>query len=295
MSKKQRVRKAVIPVAGFGTRFLPATKAIPKELLPIIDKPVIQYIVEEAVASGIEEIIFVTSEHKNAIEDHFERNSGLETFLKQRQKDTELSTIQSLHQMAQFVYVHQDEPLGLGHAVLQAKDAVAGEPFIVFGGDDIIESTIPAAKQLIEVYEKYGGSVLGVVEVPKEAVNRYGVIDPLKQLEEGVTQIKDIVEKPKPHEAPSQLAAVARWLLTPEIFEELEQTKPGAGGEIQLPDGIRTLLKKQSVFAKVYNGTYRDCGNKVEYLKAIIAFSLQHPEMGEQLREYSKKYLDPIV
>lgn len=280
------VRKAVIPVAGMGTRFLPATKAIPKELLPVVDKPVVQYIVEEMVASGIEEIIFIISDDKRPIEEHFTTNHNLEAFLEKKEKREALQTVREISALANFVFVSQNEPLGLGHAVLQAKDAIGNEPFMVCGGDDIIEGDIPAAQQMIDVYNTYGGSVFGVMEVPKESVSRYGIIDPEEDLGNGVMKAKGVVEKPAPKDAPSNFGAGGRWLLTPEIFAELENTSPGAGGEIQLTDAIMSLMKTQAVYAKAYEGIYRDCGNKVEYIKTVISYALKHEEMGDEIAEY---------
>lgn len=280
------VRKAVIPVAGLGTRFLPATKAIPKELLPLGDIPVIQHIVQEAVESGITEIIFVTSEDKLNIEKHFERDHGLEATLKERGKEDLYESIHAIPEMAKFVYVHQREPLGLGHAVLQAKEVIDNQPFIVFGGDDVMEATVPVAKQLIDVYDQYNGPVIAVREVPVEDCDRYGVVDPEEQLSDTVTRLKGMVEKPAVDEAPSNLAVTGRWLLTPDIFEELESTTPGAGNEIQLTDAIMALFAKRQVYAKKYDGIYRDCGNKLEYLKAVVSFGMANPSFGEEFKEY---------
>ncbi len=279
------IKKAVIPVAGMGTRFLPATKALPKELLPIVDKPVIQYIVEEAVASGIEEIIFITNERKRAIEQHFTRNESLERILEEKEKVVQLEAVRKTTGLAKFVYVPQSEPLGLGHAVLQAKDLIGDEPFVVFGGDDVVEGA-PAAKELIETYEKYGGSVIGVMEVPKENCDRYGCVALSHDMGDAVYEIVDIVEKPPVDEAPSNLAAGGRWLLTPAIFDHLEETEPGAGGEIQLTDAIKSLMKEEKTYSKTYSGIYRDCGNITEYAKAVITFSLKDTVIGPALREY---------
>lgn len=282
-----KVKKAVIPVAGLGTRFLPATKALPKELLPIIDKPVIQYIVEEAVSSGIEEIIFVTNENKVAIENHFDRNSALECLLQQKEKHNELEAVKDISSLAEFIFIRQTEPLGLGHAVLQAKDIVGDEPFMVFGGDDVVEcDNKPAAQQLIDVYIKHSDPVIGVLEVAETAVNRYGIVDPEEDLGDGVVRVKDIIEKPDIDMAPSRLGVGGRWLLTPDIFEHLEKTKPGAGGEIQLTDAIRVLIKERDVYAKTYEGIYRDCGNKAEYVKATIAYAIKHEDLGDTVRQY---------
>jgi len=281
------VRKAVIPVAGLGTRFLPATKVMPKEMLPLVDKPVIQYIVEEAVASGIEEIVFVTSENKSAIEEYFHRNEGLEEILEKRGKQDSAASVRAVSDLAHFVFVEQPDPLGLGHAVLQAKDIIGDEPFVVFGGDDIVEGA-PAAKELIDVYERYGSSVIGVMQVPDESVGRYGIMDTAEDCGNGVVKLQGIVEKPSLADAPSRLGAGGRWLLTADIFPLLETTTPGEGGEIQLTDAIRSLLKKSDVYAKIMSGIYRDCGDKLEYAKASIAYALKHPDVGAGVREYIK-------
>ena len=282
------VRKAVIPVAGLGTRFLPATKAIPKGLLPLGDIPVIQHIVQEAVDSGIEEIVFISSEDQLAIERHFQRNAGLEATLEKRGKMEILESIKHIPDMAQFVYVNQQEPLGLGHAVLQAKEIIGDEPFIVFGGDDVMEADYPVAKQMIEVYEEHGGPVMAVREVPMEQVSRYGVVHPVAQLSDTVHELQGIVEKPPVEEAPSNLAVTGRWLLTPDVFDKLESTEPGAGGEIQLTDAILALFEDRKVFAKQYEGIYRDCGNKLEYLKAVVSYALHHEDFGPEMKEYIK-------
>ena len=284
MTKK--VRKAVIPVAGLGTRFLPLTKAIPKELLPLVDKPVIQHIVEEAANSGIEEVIFVVSQGKEGIRHHFDKNPELERILEERDKQAELASISELSNLAKFTFVHQHKPLGLGHAVLQAKEAVGNESFIVFGGDDVIEAEVPAARQLINVYEEHQSAVMGVIKVPKEAVSRYGIVDPAEDLGSYVVKVKDIIEKPELENAPSRLGVSGRWLLTPEIFDYLEKTEPGSGNEIQLTDAIHGLLKSQSIYAKEYEGVYWDCGNKLEYIKAMIAFALKNDEFSKDIKEY---------
>lgn len=282
----KKIRKAVIPVAGIGVRYLPQTKALPKELLPIVDKPVIQYIVEEAVRSGIEQIIFVNSQNKVAIENYFSRDRALEAILQQRGKQKEMEMIQAISNLAEFISVQQHEPLGLGHAVLQARDVVGDEPFLVFGGDDIVEGDTPAAQQLIDVAMEYDAPVIGVMPVSRESVDRYGVIAVAEQKSDTVTRLSDIVEKPSPEEAPSLLAVGGRWLFTADIFACLEQTKPGAGGEIQLTDAIRQLLTHTPVYAKQYSGVYHDCGNKTEYIKTMIAFALRHPEIGPAIHEY---------
>lgn len=283
-----KVRKAIIPVAGMGTRFLPATKAIPKELLPLVDKPVIQYIVEELRESGIEEIIFITNESKIAIQKHFERDEPLECVLHEKEKQAELEAIKECTLLARYVFVPQNEPLGLGHAVLQARDLINDEPFVVCGGDDVIESDVPAAQQLIDVYEKYGGSVIGVQEVPRDQVDQYGIVDPETQKEDDVVEIQGIIEKPSPADAPSTLAACGRWLLAPSIFRYLEGTAPGAGGEIQLTDAIKEMIKHEDVYARTYDGIYRDCGNKAEYVKAVVAYALKNEQTKDQLTTYLK-------
>jgi UTP--glucose-1-phosphate uridylyltransferase len=281
-----QVRKAVIPVAGFGTRFLPATKAMPKEMMPVIDKPVIQYIVEEAVASGIKEIIFITSANKRAIEDHFDKSFELEYLLKQKGKTEELEEMIRISQMAKFIYTRQSEPLGLGHAILCAKHLIGDEPFVVCSGDDIVDSKIPAVKQLIDVYEREKSSVVGVFEVPKDEVSRYGVVDPINSIDDGVVEIKGLVEKPENEEAPSNLAIGGRYVFTPQIFDALGNTKPGKGGEVQLTDGMNILAQEQKFFACRYEGTYHDCGNKLNYLKTTIKFALRDPNIGPELKDY---------
>lgn len=283
------VKKAVIPVAGMGTRFLPATKAIPKELLPLVDKPVVQYVVEEAVASGIEEIVFVTSAHKGAIEKYFSKDEALESFLAEKGKEVERAAVERVSTLATFTFVEQDTPRGLGHAVLQAKEAIGNEPFVVFCGDDVVSGDVPAAQQLIDCYTQNGGSVIGVIEVPSERINRYGVVDPEKTIDDTTMKLKGIVEKPSPEDAPSSFGAGGRWLLTPEIFGVLETTTPGTGGEIQLTDAILALMKDQPVFAKAYSGTYHDCGNIVEYAKAVIHHSLLHPETATEIHTYIRE------
>tara|TARA_B100001964_G_scaffold242859_1_gene318974 strand:- start:1083 stop:1940 length:858 start_codon:yes stop_codon:yes gene_type:complete len=282
-----KVRKAIIPVAGLGTRFLPATKAQPKEMLSLIDKPIIQYIVEEAVASGIEEIIFVTSSTKRAIEDHFDRNFELEYRLKQKKKQKELKEILDISDMAKFIYVRQKAPLGLGHAIYVAKEIIGDEPFAIFSGDDIIDSKIPAMKQLMKVYNKYKDIVVGVTRVDKKETAKYGIIDPLI-IDKKIVEIKKIVEKPEFQKAPSNLAVTGRYILTPEIFNILARGKKGAGGEIQLTDALAEHIKKRAGYACIYDGQYYDCGNKLEFIKAIINFGLKRPEFKKPLKKYLK-------
>jgi len=284
-----KVTKAVIPVAGFGTRFLPATKAQPKEMLTLVDKPVIQYIVEEAVASGIEDIVFITGQNKRAIEDHFDRNFELEYRLRQKNKTKILEEVMRISDIARFVYIRQKTPLGLGHAVLTAKDVIGDNPFVVLSGDDLIDADVPATKQLIDVFNRYQDSVIGALDVPKNLVDQYGIVKPRGQMVENVVEIEDIIEKPKIEDAPSTIGVTGRWLLTPDIFACLEKTKPGAGGEIQLTDGMRLLLKQRSMYACKLQGEYYDCGNKLEFLKATVNFGKKHEEVGKSFSEYLKK------
>jgi len=284
-----KVTKAVIPVAGFGTRFLPATKAQPKEMLTLVDKPVIQYIVEEAVASGIEDIVFITGQNKRAIEDHFDRNFELEYRLRQKNKTKILEEVMRISDIARFVYIRQKTPLGLGHAVLTAKDVIGDNPFVVLSGDDLIDADVPATKQLIDVFNRYQDSVIGALDVPKKLVDQYGIVKPRGQMVENVVEIEDIIQKPKIEDAPSTIGVTGRWLLTPDIFACLEKTKPGAGGEIQLTDGMRLLLKQRSMYACKLQGEYYDCGNKLEFLKATVNFGKKHEEVGKSFSEYLKK------
>ncbi|HEY0430527.1 MAG TPA: UTP--glucose-1-phosphate uridylyltransferase GalU [Pyrinomonadaceae bacterium] len=283
----QKVRKAVFPAAGLGTRFLPATKASPKEMLPLVDKPLIQYVVEEAVASGIESVIIVTGRGKAAIEDHFDVSFELETLLKERGKQTELKAMRAISSMARVSYVRQQEALGLGHAVLQARDLVGDEPFAVMLSDDIIDSETPALRQLLDVYEKYDAPVVAVFEVAGEAISRFGVIDG-EEVEAGVYKIKDMVEKPAFADAPSDLAIIGRYVLTPDIFDEIEKTTPGAIGEIQITDAMRSLLRKRPFYAVRFKGTRYDAGDKLGFLIATVQFALQHGELASQFREYLK-------
>jgi len=283
----QRVRKAVFPAAGLGTRFLPATKASPKEMLPLVDKPLIQYVVEEAVASGIESVIIVTGRGKAAIEDHFDISFELEKLLEERGKEAELKAMRAISEMARVSYVRQQEALGLGHAVLQARELVGDEPFAVMLSDDIIDAETPALKQLLDVYEKYNAPVVAVFEVAGEAISRFGVIDG-EQVEHGVYKIKDMVEKPPFAEAPSNLAIIGRYVLTPDIFEEIENTRPGAIGEIQITDAMRLLLKKRPYYAVRFKGTRYDAGDKLGFLIATVEFALKHEELAPEFREYLK-------
>ena len=288
-----KVRKAVIPAAGLGTRFLPATKAIAKEMLPIIDKPTIQFIVEEAIESGIEDIIIVTGKAKRPIEDHFDANVELELNLASKGKDELLALVEETTGI-NIHFIRQKRPLGLGHAVLQAKAFVGNEPFVVMLGDDIMEDEIPLTKQLINTYDETKASALAVMEIPKEDTDKYGVIAPNEQISDGLYDVSHFVEKPKPEVAPSNLAIIGRYLLRPEIFEILENQEPGLGGEIQLTDAIDTLNKTQRVFAHEFKGTRYDVGNKMGMLEANIQYGLKHPEIKEELVTYLKELVQTL-
>lgn len=283
----QRVRKAVFPAAGLGTRFLPVTKASPKEMLPLVDKPLIQYVVEEAVASGIESVIIVTGRGKTDIEDHFDVSFELEQLLRERGKEELLKEVRAISEMARVSYVRQREALGLGHAVLQAQDCVGDEPFAVMLSDDIIDSETPALKQLLDVYEKYGSPVIGTMQVKGEAISRFGALE-VDEVEDGVYKIKDMVEKPAFAEAPSDLAIIGRYVLTPDIFDEIKKTKPGAIGEIQITDAMRSLLKKRPFYAVRFKGTRHDAGDKLGFLIATVDFALKRPDLAPEFTEYLK-------
>jgi len=282
------IRKAIFPAAGLGTRFLPATKAQPKEMLVLVDKPVIQYGVEEAVASGVDNIVIVTGRGKNAIEDHFDVNIELESFLEQRGKKDQLAEVRKISQMIQLAYVRQGEPLGLGHAVLVTKALVGNEPFAVILGDDVIDATPPALRQMIDVFHRVGGPVLAVERVPMEHVSSYGVvaIDESSDFGPGVHRITDLVEKPRREEAPSNLAIIGRYILTPDIFPALEATASDRTGEIQLTNGLRRLLKDRPLYACEIKGVRHDTGNKLGFLKALVYFALRRPDLAEPFREY---------
>ena len=286
MSKK--VRKVVIPAAGFGTRFLPATKASPKEMLPIVDKPIIQYVVEQAVEAGIEEIIVVTGWHKRAIEDHFDTHFELEARLDKDGKVKELAEIRRISNLANFVYVRQKEPLGNGHAVLVAKDIVGDEPFLVMWGDEFFQASPVAPKQLIDAYEKYGAPVIAGVRIEKPDLSKYGIAD-ITPVKDNIFKIAKIVEKPDPDEAPSDLATHGSYLFTPDVFEILEDLKPGRDGEIWIADAIDQLILRRDVYAcELQNAKYYDCGSKVSYLKAVIDHGLAREDVNGELREYLK-------
>jgi UTP--glucose-1-phosphate uridylyltransferase len=284
-----RVRKAVFPAAGWGTRFLPATKAQPKEMLPLVDKPVIQYAVEEAVAAGIEQVIIVNSSQKRVIEDHFDLNYELEHLLEEKGEIEKLRQVRAITDLAQIAYVRQKEQLGLGHAVLMAKDLIGHEPFAVLLPDDVVVSDRPCIGQLIDAYHQHHGSVVAVAEVPHEETSRYGVI--AGERVDGpdgdrTYRVSQLVEKPEPEDAPSNLAVIGRYVLTPKIFEKLEQTQRGAGGEIQLTDAIQALMDEQSVFGYAFEGDRYDAGTTMGWLQATVELALARPDMGREFREY---------
>ncbi|HMG74958.1 MAG TPA: UTP--glucose-1-phosphate uridylyltransferase GalU [Pyrinomonadaceae bacterium] len=283
----QRVRKAVFPAAGLGTRFLPATKASPKEMLPLVDKPLIQYVVEEAVASGIESVIIVTGRGKSAIEDHFDVSFELEALLRERGREDDLRLVREISDMARVSYVRQREALGLGHAILQARDLVGDEPFAVMLSDDIIDSKTPALRQLLDVYEKYDAPVLATMEVEGEAISRFGALD-VEEVTDGVFRIKDMVEKPPLAQAPSNLAIIGRYVLTPDIFDEIVSTTPGAIGEIQITDAMRALLQKRDFYAVRFEGTRYDAGDKLGFLIATVELALKHEDLAPAFRQYLK-------
>lgn len=284
------IRKAVILAAGYGTRFLPATKVIPKEMLPLVDRPAIQHVVEEAVRAGLRQIILVTAAAKRAVEDHFDREFELERWLEQKGSGQQAEEMRRLAEMAEIVCVRQKERLGIGHAVRIARSLVGDEPFALFFPDDIIESEVPAIQQLMDVFYRHGGSVLAVQRLPREELSHYGIIEP-KQLEERVYQVLRIVEKPPASEAPSDLAAVGRYVLTPAIFDALERTPTGAGGEIQLTDGIGLLIGEEPVFACRYEGERFDVGRPLGLLKASLSMALRRPDLGPELRSYLRDLL----
>jgi UTP--glucose-1-phosphate uridylyltransferase len=284
----QKVRKAVFPAAGLGTRFLPATKASPKEMLTLVDKPLIQYGVEEAVASGIESILIITGREKAAIENHFDISFELEHVLKERGKTEAFELVRGISEIAKISYIRQKQALGLGHAIYQAKDFVGGEPFAVMLPDDIMDGASPALGQLIAAYEKYDAPVLATMKIEGEAISRFGVID-AEEVEPGVYKIRDVVEKPKFEEAPSDMAVIGRYVFTPELFGALEKTAPGAGGEIQVADAIRKLLKEGRPYYGVNLDAVRhDAGDKLGFLIATVEFALKHESLGAEFKEYLK-------
>ena len=282
------IRKAVFPAAGLGTRFLPATKAQPKEMLPLVDKPIIQYGVEEALASGVSNVILVTGRGKNAIEDHFDVSVELETFLEARGKTQQLDEVRKISNLINFAYVRQGEPLGLGHAVLVTEELVGDEPFAVILGDDVIDAEPPALRQMIDVFEQVGGPVLAVERVPRDEISSYGVIavDETAKLPRGVYKVRDLVEKPPKEEAPSDLAIIGRYILTPDIFRSLRATGKDRTGEIQLTNGLRDLLRNRPIYACEIRGTRHDTGNKLGFLKAVVYFALRRPDLSSAFAEY---------
>lgn len=285
-----KVRKAIIPAAGLGTRFLPATKALPKEMLPIVDKPTIQFIVEEAKASGIEDILIVTGKNKQAIENHFDSNPELEQDLEKTGKSELLKLTQGITDLGvNLYYTRQPHPAGLGDAVYRARSFVAGEPFVIMLGDDLMKDKVPLTKQLINDYDKTHASTIAVMKVPHKEVSKYGVIAPDGKIADDLYNVKSFVEKPDVDKAPSDLAIIGRYLLTPEIFDILEHQKPGRGGEVQLTDAIDTMNKTQRVFAQVFKGQRFDVGNKEGYLETSIQYGLNHPETRDALRKYIKE------
>ena len=288
--KPKRVRKAVLPAAGLGTRFLPATKAQPKEMLPVVDKPLIQYVVEECVASGIENIIIVTGRGKNAIEDHFDSAPELERFLEEKGKPDQAELVRRISNMVHFSYTRQKEPLGLGHAVLAARELVGEEPFAVLLGDVIIPGPRPATRQLMEIYEATGVGAITVEQVPREKTHLYGIVDgepaSLPPWGARLLRIRNLVEKPKPADAPSNLSITGRYVLPPEAFDCLERTPPGSGGEIQLTDALRLLAQEKGLWAYIYEGTSYDAGDKLGFLKATVEMALRNSEFGDDFRAY---------
>jgi UTP--glucose-1-phosphate uridylyltransferase len=286
-----KVRKAVFPAAGLGTRFLPATKAMPKEMLPIVDKPIIQYGVEEAMASGCDQIVMVTGRGKSAIEDHFDVSYELEKMLEERGKTELLEIVRRISDMIHVAYVRQKEALGLGHAVYTAKELVNGEPFAVLLADDVIDSEVPCLKQMIGVFDEVQSCVLATMVVEGKAISQYGVLDakPVPGFNGRLFEVSNMVEKPKLEEAPSNQAIIGRYILTPGIFEALDQTEKGAGGELQLTDGIRNLLKKEEVYGYCFEGKRHDAGDKLGFLKATVEFALKRADLGEDFAEYLKK------
>ncbi len=283
-----KVRKAVIPVAGFGTRFLPASKAIPKEMLTIVDRPTIQYIVEEVVASGIEQVILITSEGKSAIENHFDYKYELDTLLEQRNKHKLCEEVRHVSNLIEIVSVRQKKPLGLGHAIWSARHVVGDEPFVVLLGDDLVLSKVPCTKQMLNLFEEYNNPIIATEKVPLEDINQYGVVEG-NEVRKRIYQIDRLMEKPAPGTTESDLAIIGRYILTPEIFDLLEKTTPGHGGEIQLTDALLALSKKRAMYAYEFEGTRYDAGDKLGYLKAIVAFAMLHPTLGKDFKKHIKE------
>jgi UTP--glucose-1-phosphate uridylyltransferase len=287
---KTRIRKAVIPAAGQGTRFLPGTKAIPKEMIPIVDTPMIQYIVEEAVRSGIEDIILITARHKEAIENHFDYNYELEDSLEKKQKNDLANLSRSIGRMCNLIAIRQKTPMGLGHAVLCAASAVGDEPFAILLGDDMIDSNVPCTRQLIDIYEQQNASVVGVMEVPADDVSKYGIVGG-KMLNQRLMEVDRLVEKPSTKDSPSRFAIPGRYVLSPKIFECLRHTKPGKGGEIQLTDALQALAKEDRLLGYQFEGTRYDTGDRLGFIDATLAFALKRPELAGPVKELLRKYL----
>lgn len=285
-----KIKKAIIPAAGLGTRFLPATKAQPKEMLPIVDKPTIQYIVEEAVQSGIEDILIITGRNKRAIEDHFDKSVELELELKKKNQESLLSLVEDISNMVNIHYIRQKEPKGLGHAIYCAKSFVGNEPFAVLLGDDVVDAKVPVLKQMIEQFERYNCTIIGVQEVPEEDVHKYGIVSGTF-IEDRLYKVNDLIEKPRREEAPSNIAILGRYIITPRVFEILENTPPGRGGEIQLTDALKTLLNYEAIYAYNFIGKRYDVGDKLGYLMATVEYALKR----EDLREPFKRYLLSIT
>jgi UTP--glucose-1-phosphate uridylyltransferase len=286
-----KVTKAVIPAAGLGTRFLPATKAQPKEMLPVVDKPAIQYVVEEAVAAGIDDILIITGRGKRSLEDHFDRNFELEYYLAERNKQDQLDEVQHLAELADIHYVRQGEPLGLGHAVSVARKHVGDNPFVVMLGDDIMDSRSSVLTDMIATYEHYGRSVIALSEFPTEEISSYGCVDP-EVVSDNLVQVRGIVEKPAPEDAPSNLAVMGRYVFTPEIFEALEGVEPGVGGEIQLTDAIANLLATQSVYGWVFRSGRYDIGKKIDYLRATVEMAVDRDDLGPEFRAFLVDFVE---
>jgi UTP--glucose-1-phosphate uridylyltransferase len=281
MRNGSKVKKAVIPAAGLGTRFLPATKVQPKEMLPVVDKPSIQYVVEEAVRAGLDDVIIISGRGKRAIEDHFDRSFELEYFLEEKGKTDDLAEVRAISDLGQIHYIRQGDPLGLGHAVSLAESHVGPEPFAVLLGDDLIDEKDPLLEQMLAVHERYGRSVIAVSEVPRSDIHLYGCVKP-EFVEDNLARIVEVVEKPSAEDAPSNLAVIGRYVLTPEIFDALRDVRPGVGGEIQLTDAINVLAREQAVYAFVFDGNRYDIGNKLDYLKATVEIATRREDIGDE-------------
>lgn len=283
------IKKAVLPVAGLGTRFLPATKSSPKEMLPLVDKPVIQYVIEEAIASGIEQIIMITGRGKNAIEDHFDRSVELENILEGKNKLKELEQVKKISDMCEFCYIRQKEPLGLGHAILRAREMVCNEPFAVLLGDDVIHSEgKPALKQLMDLFDRTGGSIIAVEKIDKENISHYGVVEP-ESTDDELCKVKSLVEKPKPENAPSDLAVIGRYILKPSIFDILESVRPDSSNEIQLTAGLNMLCASEELYGCRFDGKRYDAGNRLGFLIATVEYAMRRDDLGKDFRRYLSK------